>query len=62
MISYRPGAKRLEATPFSLPKEIHKFDVPVGTEVYHAASDNEQTNSEQDADGQLPARAESKSK
>ncbi|MDF1740467.1 MAG: hypothetical protein P1U86_15005 [Verrucomicrobiales bacterium] len=50
MISYRPGAKRLEATPFSLPKEIHKFDIPVGTEVYLAASANEQTNSEQDVD------------
>jgi hypothetical protein len=34
MIHYRPDAKRLEATPFSLPKNIHVADIPVGTEVY----------------------------
>lgn len=34
LIHYRPGAKRVEATAFSLPKEIHKFDIPIGTEVY----------------------------
>lgn len=34
MINYRPGAKRLEATPFSLPKDVHKFDIPIGTEVF----------------------------
>ena len=33
MISYRPGAKRLEATPILLP-DLHKFDIPIGTEVY----------------------------
>jgi hypothetical protein len=34
MINYRPGAKSLEATPILLPKELHKFDIPIGTEVY----------------------------
>ena len=37
LIRYMPGAKRLEATPISLPKAIHKFDIPIGTEVYLAA-------------------------
>jgi hypothetical protein len=49
MISYRPGGRRLEATPFSLPKDIHKFDIPIGTEVYLPTSPASSTNSEQDA-------------
>ncbi len=58
MINYRPGAKRLEATPFSLPKDVHKFDIPIGTEVYLAFDAQEQTNSEQAVADQLPARRE----
>ncbi|QIF00299.1 hypothetical protein [Roseimicrobium sp. ORNL1] len=34
MIHYQPDAKRLEATPISFPKDIHVFDIPIGTEVY----------------------------
>jgi hypothetical protein len=34
MIHHQPYSKRLEATPFSLPKDIHVFDIPIGTEVY----------------------------
>jgi hypothetical protein len=34
MIHYQPDAKRLEATPVSLPKDIHVTDIPIGTEVY----------------------------
>lgn len=34
MINYKPDAKRVEATPISLPKDLHKFDIPIGTEVY----------------------------
>ena len=34
MISHRPGSTRLEATLILLPKNIHKFDIPLGTEVY----------------------------
>ena len=33
MINYRPGGKRLEASPILLP-DLHKFDIPIGTEVY----------------------------
>ncbi len=33
LINYRPGGKRLEATPILLP-DLHKFDIPIGTEVY----------------------------
>ena len=33
LISCRPGASRLEATPILL-SDLHKFDVPIGTEVY----------------------------
>jgi len=46
LINYRPGANRLEATPFSLPKNIHKFDIPIGTGVYLDTSVNQQANSE----------------
>jgi hypothetical protein len=46
MINYRPGAKRLEATPFSLPKELHKFDIPIGTEVYLDTTAPDTINSE----------------
>jgi len=49
MILYRPEGRRLEATPFSLPKDLHKFDIPIGTEVYLRASASASTNSEQDA-------------
>jgi len=34
MINYRPNAKRLEASPISFPKDINKFDIPIGTEVF----------------------------
>ena len=47
MISYRPDAKRLEATPILLPKNLHKFDIPIGTEVYLATEAAKQSNSEQ---------------
>ena len=47
MISYSPRAKRLEATPFSLPKNLQKSDVPVGTEVYLASDASEKSNSAQ---------------
>lgn len=60
MISYRPDAKRLEATPILLPKKLHKCDIPIGTEVYLASEAGDKTNSEQVADDQLPARPESK--
>lgn len=33
MICYSAGAKRLDATPILLPN-LHKFDIPIGTEVY----------------------------
>jgi len=48
MISYRPGAKILEATPILLPKKLHKFDIPIGTEVFLDSSVTTPTNSEQD--------------
>ena len=47
MISYRPGAKILEATPILLPKELHKFDIPIGTEVFLASSAERLAKSEQ---------------
>ncbi|MEQ1750147.1 MAG: hypothetical protein ABL974_12030 [Prosthecobacter sp.] len=33
LIRYLPDAKRPEATPILLP-DLHKFDIPIGTEVY----------------------------
>ena len=67
MISYRPGAKRLEATPFSLPKDLYKFDIPIGTEVHLDSGTTEQTNSEQEGkvserqlSGKLPSANGSK--
>jgi hypothetical protein len=49
LIRYLPGGKRLEATPISLPKAIHKFDIPIGTEVYLACEAASITKSEQAA-------------
>ena len=57
MISYRPDAKRLQATPILLPKDIHKFDIPIGTEVYLASDTEEQKSSEQDETQQPPLAA-----
>ncbi len=55
LINYRPGGKRLEATPLSLPKELHKFDIPIGTEVYlHTVAPNT-TKSEQGGGGNSAA-------
>jgi len=34
MIRYMPGGLRNEATPILLEKGLHKFDIPIGTEVY----------------------------
>ncbi|WAC18895.1 hypothetical protein OVA24_16815 [Luteolibacter sp. SL250] len=39
-IRYLPEGKRNEATPILLPKEIHKFDIPIGTEVFLGATDH----------------------
>ena len=36
MINYSRRGMRSEATAISLPKEFHKFDIPIGTEVYLA--------------------------
>jgi len=57
MISYRPDAKRLEATPILLPKDIHRFDIPIGTEVYLASDTEEQKSSEQVETQQPPLAA-----
>lgn len=59
LISYMPGAKRLEATPISLPKELHKFDIPIGTEVYLASEATEKSKGEQGVAPQPAARSES---
>lgn len=59
MIRYLPDVPpEKRTTPILLPKDIHKFDIPIGTEVY-LVDDEETTKAEQDADDQLPARAES---
>lgn len=42
-----PGAKRLEATPISLPKDLHKLDIPIGTEVYLESEATEKSKSKQ---------------
>ena len=35
MLNYRPNMPlEQRSTPILLPKDIHKFDVPIGTEVY----------------------------
>jgi hypothetical protein len=34
MISYRPGGTPAKATPILLPSSLHKFDIPIGTEVF----------------------------
>jgi hypothetical protein len=60
LIRYMPAAKRLDATPISLPKVIHKFDIPIGTEVYLAAEAANKAKSEQDGGGQPATRPESK--
>jgi len=59
LIRYMPGAKRLEATPILLPKAIHKFDIPIGTEVYLASDATEESQSEQGVAPQPAARSES---
>jgi hypothetical protein len=59
LIRYMPGAKRLEATPISLPQSIHKFDIPIGTEVYLASDATEKPQSEQGVTPQPAARSES---
>ena len=59
LIRYMPGAKRLEATPISLPKTIHKFDIPIGTEVYLASDATAKSQSEQGVAPQPAARSES---
>jgi len=59
LIRYMPGAKRLEATPISLPKSIHKFDIPIGTEVYLASAATEKSKSEQGGAPQPAAHSDS---
>lgn len=34
MIRYLPGGRRNEATPIMLEKGLHRFDLPIGMEVY----------------------------
>jgi hypothetical protein len=34
MITQRSGLARIRATPVLLPSDLHKFDIPIGTEVF----------------------------
>ncbi|GAA5120941.1 hypothetical protein JIN84_00035 [Luteolibacter yonseiensis] len=34
MVNYKPGGRRIEASAVLLAKGLHKFDIPIGTEVY----------------------------
>lgn len=34
MIDCRPDGKLLKSSPISFPKDIHIFDIPIGTEVF----------------------------
>lgn len=51
MISYRPGATRLEASPLLLPSKFHKFDIPIGTEVFLGVTHQDEPRGEQDGGG-----------
>lgn len=39
MINYKPGGERIKASPVLLPSELHKFDIPIGTEVFLGIAD-----------------------
>jgi len=39
MISPRPGGVIFHSSPVLLPSDLHKFDIPIGTEVFLGATD-----------------------
>ena len=59
IIRYRPDVPpEKRTTPILLPKELHKFDIPIGTGVYFV-DDDDPTKAEQDGAGQPATRSES---
>ena len=58
MIRYRPDVPpEKRTTPILLPRDLHKFDIPIGTEVY-LVDDEDKPKAEQGGGGQAATRSE----